>query len=264
MFKCTACKYETDNKFNYDRHIKTKIHLNNINSKLICSNCFKQFSNIQNTNRHYKKCIQSGEIVETEDNFISTCKDIFFKMLLLDILKFSRGNYVYNEICKKIVYQKCCFMQYLDKITLSIQMSFLAKFKNIGGDSACLSCPDCVYENIEIVSHVCDKHKLTHNEGLYSIVKALTDKNNKFLCIVRLKQFYDDSGDLLIKYNNKLYSIGILNICFLESKYGFLVDFKKERDLSLSIDEQNMLKLYEDFYKHLENDIKRYKKSITN
>ena len=76
MYNCKHCNYQTDNKPNYTRHLKTKRHLlkieistNNIpvntnnqiistNNQYTCRYCNYQYSNLSSLNRHLKKCVQ--------------------------------------------------------------------------------------------------------------------------------------------------------------------------------------------------------------
>ena len=73
MFNCKSCNYETDNKYNYDRHLKTKRHLKILNfgpsvvhqlsincpSIYDCKICNKSFSTQSSLSKHHKKCIYS-------------------------------------------------------------------------------------------------------------------------------------------------------------------------------------------------------------
>jgi hypothetical protein len=56
QYTCKACEYITDIKSNFNKHIKTKLHLENLNHKNACSKCFKLFGNKWNKNRHEKTC----------------------------------------------------------------------------------------------------------------------------------------------------------------------------------------------------------------
>ncbi len=51
-FECTCCKYVTDNKSNYNRHIKSTKHIKTTQSKPYCEICNKNYVNKGNFLRH--------------------------------------------------------------------------------------------------------------------------------------------------------------------------------------------------------------------
>jgi len=55
---CEICNYETNNKSNYTRHLKSEIHIKNITpeDKFCCNNCFNFYSSKSSLNRHKKTC----------------------------------------------------------------------------------------------------------------------------------------------------------------------------------------------------------------
>ena len=71
MFNCEVCNYETNIKHNYDRHLKSKRHLNFINfspsivhqlsisspSIYDCQSCNKTFSSQSSLSKHHKTCM---------------------------------------------------------------------------------------------------------------------------------------------------------------------------------------------------------------
>lgn len=78
MFKCKLCSYQTNDKSNYNRHNKSKIHLKklkvatdnkkrlekntetkntqNITKRYKCPNCDNKYTLMKNLKRHYKTC----------------------------------------------------------------------------------------------------------------------------------------------------------------------------------------------------------------
>ncbi len=77
-YNCKKCNFSTFIKFNYDRHCKTKKHINVINTKqhikdkdsFICNNCNKEYIHYSSYYRHYKECennIQVKNHIEKEE-----------------------------------------------------------------------------------------------------------------------------------------------------------------------------------------------------
>lgn len=56
MFECLACKYSCQYKSKYEKHLKTKKHLDAVNSGALCSGCGKHLSSNFSKNRHEKTC----------------------------------------------------------------------------------------------------------------------------------------------------------------------------------------------------------------
>jgi hypothetical protein len=60
IYKCVPCEFVTKKLFDYNRHLKTKSHLNGINGTkgcYICDNCGKQFASRQTLYGHKKRVI---------------------------------------------------------------------------------------------------------------------------------------------------------------------------------------------------------------
>lgn len=56
MHECKICKFKTNNKFDYNKHLETSKHKQKVNSDKICIHCNKSYSNKYNKNRHEKQC----------------------------------------------------------------------------------------------------------------------------------------------------------------------------------------------------------------
>jgi hypothetical protein len=74
-FICSECRYTCYNKSNYNRHLQSLKHLNNLNNnlynkKLICS-CGKNFSSRQSLSRHKKKCLENDYKILNKDSIIN-------------------------------------------------------------------------------------------------------------------------------------------------------------------------------------------------
>jgi len=89
-YNCIHCKFTTNIKSNYERHLSTEKHKNNINGvhkeiKHICSNCNKEYLNTNALWKHNKKCvlINEKEPAELQNTFIpnTLTPDIFLEVL---------------------------------------------------------------------------------------------------------------------------------------------------------------------------------------
>jgi hypothetical protein len=105
-FVCEKCNYNTNNKFDFNKHLTTLKHLNidkclqkNLNkSQPVFCNCGKKFSCRQSLHVHKKKCIdlQSNTIIQTNINDINK-DDLIITLLqqnkdLLEVLKIGTHN----------------------------------------------------------------------------------------------------------------------------------------------------------------------------
>lgn len=86
QFSCDVCNYETDTKYCYQKHLKTKKHSDNINKKHInnkineynCQYCDNNFSTASSLARHHKSCVQKNKLIQVvtdKDKEIEHLKD---------------------------------------------------------------------------------------------------------------------------------------------------------------------------------------------
>jgi hypothetical protein len=73
MLSCNFCNFTCKYESEYKRHLNSKKHKKNIESKNLCEGCFKEFSTKYNKQRHEKSCkdIQNINIqnnIETQNN----------------------------------------------------------------------------------------------------------------------------------------------------------------------------------------------------
>ena len=66
---CKKCCYETEIKCNFNKHLKTKKHLNK-NSKFICE-CGKEYKYNTGLSKHRKKCLLKNKLEEMKNEIIS-------------------------------------------------------------------------------------------------------------------------------------------------------------------------------------------------
>ena len=72
-YECFVCNFSTNNKYNFNKHLKTKKHLNK-NKKFICE-CGKSYKFNSGLSKHRKKCIiinklkiMKNEIIKLKEN----------------------------------------------------------------------------------------------------------------------------------------------------------------------------------------------------
>jgi hypothetical protein len=284
MLNCQACSYNCKYQSEFNRHLNSKKHKERIESKLLCSGCYKEFTTKFNKSRHEKKCnkvIQNNQTADTINNIdtqnnqsadtinntnihienlninipaLENIEDKYKKYYVMEIsemIKQSVSDYVSKEVNKQLLHEKCDVMEFADKITDKIRMNYFSKFNNYN------KCKNCKLENGYIV-YACDTHRLNHEEAIKSIVEILTDNPEKNICITSLKKYDNDDGDILIKHANALYNLGILNFMLETCKYGFLVEFDVENLVSQKV----IIDLYQKFYKKLEAVVNKNKRKF--
>ena len=65
---CKKCCYETEIKCNFNKHLKTKKHINN-NSKFICE-CGKEYKYNTGLSKHRKKCVLKNKLEEMKNEIL--------------------------------------------------------------------------------------------------------------------------------------------------------------------------------------------------
>lgn len=95
---CIFCKYQTDNKSNYNKHLSTKRHQNNIpqtktktkRSQHICEDCGKTYLYSSGLWKHRQKC-NSHSMVTQEAPVVQSDKDII-KLIMEENAKLNAQN----------------------------------------------------------------------------------------------------------------------------------------------------------------------------
>src|SRR5574343_648888 len=68
MIECKLCKYACKFQSDMNKHLKTKKHLDNLNSKTLCSGCGKKLSNNFSKKRHEEKCDTYKTLTQNIEN----------------------------------------------------------------------------------------------------------------------------------------------------------------------------------------------------
>ena len=93
---CIFCKYQTDNKSNYNKHLSTKRHQNNIphtktkRSQHICEDCGKTYLYASGLWKHRQKC-NSRSMITQEAPVVQSDKDII-KLIMEENAKLNAQN----------------------------------------------------------------------------------------------------------------------------------------------------------------------------
>ncbi len=63
-YSCDKCQYETEKKYDFDRHNMTKKHAQNTRKKYICDKCNTEYDIRQSYYYHKKKCEQNNNVTK--------------------------------------------------------------------------------------------------------------------------------------------------------------------------------------------------------
>lgn len=88
IFECFTCKYKTNNKKDYKKHISTLKHFRNINntinSQLIKCECGKEYKHLSSLSKHKKKCLHNNNLLNTNTVFELVKQNQEFKELIIE------------------------------------------------------------------------------------------------------------------------------------------------------------------------------------
>jgi len=96
-YVCTFCEYQTDNKSNYNKHLSTKRHLNNVprqksqRSQHICEDCGKTYLYASGLWKHRQKCMNTVIVQQTTPPPVQSDKDII-KLIMEENAKLNAQN----------------------------------------------------------------------------------------------------------------------------------------------------------------------------
>jgi hypothetical protein len=139
MYKCVSCKYETNNRYNYEVHLKTLKHLNKTKTSLECPTCGKQYKYASSLEKHIQrgcgnKNNHSSPLIQENSNLKGTVDEL--KQIIKDMIPHMGGNHIknnkisinvfLNEQCKDAINMD----DFLKKI--NITMDDLLKTRKLG------------------------------------------------------------------------------------------------------------------------------------
>jgi hypothetical protein len=94
-YYCRYCKYKTNIKSNYNKHLQTKKHLDTCKNNKYCDICNKEFKNIRNLKRHYNSIHRNTDNKEEIKN-IEKIKNIKY-----DKISYTKIKNIVEESNKK-------------------------------------------------------------------------------------------------------------------------------------------------------------------
>ncbi len=112
-FSCKVCEYNTEDKSNYNKHLQSKKHLNNIekieknekpsNYLFACNNCNSTYKNKSGLKRHLEKC-KKPEITNQNNlnNLSNLNNNINVSELLLKIRQLEYENENLSNQCNRL------------------------------------------------------------------------------------------------------------------------------------------------------------------
>lgn len=114
-FKCEKCNYESNDKSNYNRHIKSLAHINKSKNAFECV-CGKKFAHQSGLSRHKKLCVGSSEYENDDkiDKLEGQMSELISKVeevkningILIDLIKNNKiTNNTYNISVKNYIQQ---------------------------------------------------------------------------------------------------------------------------------------------------------------
>ena len=225
-FSCLKCNFKTNDGTKYERHCKTKKHLNNLSNTYICDLCNKSYKSRQGLYYHKKNC---NAMEKKIDKLIETSKinDEKFELLLKENKEIKNKleqqkptqinnnfnlNVYLNETCKDAMnltdFIKQITIEYkhldgvLDNgIESSIATVILDALKTVGSVNRPIQCTDLKRETVYIKddnSWEKDQDKKMIESAIYKI----RDKHVKTLCNLDLTDtsfitLYDEKYILL-------------------------------------------------------------------
>jgi len=94
MYSCEICNFQCKHKWNYDKHLLTEKHQKNVHgnteeTKHICIQCNKEYTNSSGLWKHKKKCIVLKNETETEN--IENLENTFTPQLFMEVFNQSKG-----------------------------------------------------------------------------------------------------------------------------------------------------------------------------
>lgn len=281
MYDCQSCDFSSKYLNDYRRHLKSKKHLSKCNDTKTCYKCLKNYSNIGNLNKHLKSCKidlcskkitinseNNNGVVSIGDNNnnininidnlninIPNLENVseeyrkYYMMTLPELLEKSISDFVSKEMNRQLLHEKCDFMQFAHYFTSDILVQHCIQY----GSNSCAKCirKNGTNDRKDTIIEYCNEHKLTHKDAIRVLIKNLTRNHKKNICITSLKKYDNDDGRILIKHKDLLFSLGILNSFLEQCTHSNLINFDKD----VEIDQQDVLDLYEAFFKNFEKSV---------
>ena len=239
QYTCSVCDYKTKLVCNYNKHLKTSKHKENIESSNICNSCFKQFVNKYTRKRHEKNCKQIINMNNNQNIFPELLETFAIHIQKLKDKKLS--DCFQKVILEQMLTEDADIMDYLEEFDKKILEEFeRIQFKDLPIDYKF----ECDHKETEFKiseKSICDilSDILMSNAIKLVITHETTDLEGSFRILFKHKNSLHDDN-ILLKFINKSNHLDKLNISD---------DFKPIEILR---------KRYPDFYKSLEDKVKQF------
>lgn len=191
-YVCNICKYSTEDKSNYNKHIKSDNHKENIITKFICEDCNKQFSYASGLSRHRKTC-KNIKLINNENNALKQTVEEYKN--LLEQYKILLQNNNNNKQTTNKTYISINYIQ-----------------QNYGSAPIIHSLDDyssvkLLLDNDDIIDELSDSEE-DYNSSNNKDINNKFDKTDKEFMILLINKYKSNTlheylGDFLIKYYKK-------------------------------------------------------------
>lgn len=252
MFECKACEYETIKKSNYDRHLKSKTHIDKIEKMNICSKCNRSYSNKSNKKKHEKKCKIVNNQIDTQINIEN--QQIINNNITINIIDSTKPEDMKSFVMQLNDLKNNKLTDCFQKIAIaqmeneeSDLMDFIPKFKRkIENEVERLHLEHDNYCETGQCSHIKNNFKLKEYDLAIYLSEVLMSSTTE-LVITHLNLNLDGDKKMLFKHLKTLHDdeilLDFLNKSRVMEHFILSKDFKPARKIK---------EMYPDFYKTIE------------
>ncbi len=268
-FKCNFCEVSCKFQSEFDRHIKSKKHINKISIGRHCSGCFKQFTTKFNKDRHERSCadvITNNNVFVNTENIqqlnLPTNRDIYidvknmksYVMGIHDLMSDKFTDCLHKLVIHQMKSIDCDIMDFLEEIDKEILKEW-TEFNHFHKK-------ECVNSNTtEVCIHNLNNYKL----DVHYINKIITNvllKNKENLVVTHKMITLSGKIKILYKHSECLHDENILKTLLDKSKHvdKFFIEVynstngSKDNKVSLGVE----LSQYKQVYSILEKKAKEH------
>lgn len=268
MHECKVCKFKTNNKFDYNRHLETNKHKQNFNSNNMCIYCHKSYSNKYNKNRHEKQCNNYSNNTIKGDGIIGNHNVINKNIININITLGSGENLPLKltPIVEKLQKTQdkvdkfilgCMSKSEVDINTYIDAMDEQLKFGVINNDEDHL---ECIKQNKTNCKHERDNFMLSSETVAIALRNALMQLDKDIILTHEIRNLSGNKA-YLFKLFDMLGDKECLRVLFDKSKYKDRINVEREiRQLEKN---PTFVESYSNFYKSARCRVKKLIKDNT-